>query len=121
MAVDAAATVRQRCRKAFYVSPFMDMDLDYAFRVTGPAERIGVGIVASRAGDVIFTAGLAGLRRELCDRALMRVALTVPAVTMKVMAAVHCEALRLWLKGMRYRSRAAAHRTAVVPGIVRSD
>ena len=36
--------IRQSCRKVFYVSPFMDMDLTYHFRLTEPTERVAVGI-----------------------------------------------------------------------------
>ena len=41
---DQSAALHQRCRKLFYVSPFLDMDLRYDFRITGPDERIAVGI-----------------------------------------------------------------------------
>lgn len=106
--------IRQHCDKSFYVSPFMDMNLRYEFRVAAPAERVAVGIRAHAAGERLFNAALAGSRRDLSDRALMRLALTVPAVTMKVMAAIHWEALRLWLKGARYRPRPSAPAAAVI-------
>lgn len=100
--------IRQNCRKAFYVSPFMDMDLVYDFRLIEPTQRIAVGINASKGGERILHASLAGRRRELTDRALLQVFLSIPLITAKVTLAIHWEALRLWLKGMRLRTRPAA-------------
>jgi DUF1365 family protein len=95
----------QHCQKSFYVSPFMDMNMRYDFRVTGPGERIGVGIRASSSAMPVMTAVLTGARKELTDRNLINVFLAIPAVTLKVIAAIHWEALRLWLKGLRMRRR----------------
>jgi len=104
--VDAApGPLHQRCSKAFYVSPFMDMDMGYEFHVKGPAEHIAIAMRVSKGGEAVMLASLAGVRRELTDRALLRVCLTIPAITLKVMAAIHWAALRLWLKGLRLRRR----------------
>jgi DUF1365 family protein len=104
--------IRQNCRKAFYVSPFMDMDLVYDFRLTEPTERLAVGIDASKGGERVLHASLAGRRRDLTDRALLLVFLRIPLITAKVTLAIHWEALRLWLKGMRLRPRPAPARHA---------
>jgi DUF1365 family protein len=52
--------IDQRCQKVFYVSPFMDMDLTYAFRVAVPGERVSVAIDTSDADGRLLTAVLAG-------------------------------------------------------------
>ncbi|MDP3689622.1 DUF1365 domain-containing protein [Bradyrhizobium sp.] len=109
--------IRQNCRKAFYVSPFMDMDLVYDFRLTEPTGRVTLGIRASRAGEPVLHASLAGHRRELSDRELLLIFLKIPLITAKVTLAIHWEALRLWLKGIRLRTRPAApvhHTTPVI-------
>ena len=113
--------IRQNCRKAFYVSPFMDMDLAYHFRLTAPAERVVVGINASKGGERVLHASLAGLRRELTDRALLQTFLKIPLITAKVTLAIHWEALRLWLKGMRLRPRPAAPASHATPAINTSN
>jgi DUF1365 family protein len=110
MPFEVGAT-RQACRKVFYVSPFMDMDMRYEFHVRGPADRAAIAIRVSKGGEEILHASLAGARRELTDRALLRMFLTIPAITLKVTAAIHWEALRLWLKGMRVRTRPAPPRS----------
>ena len=101
----SAGVVRQRCRKMFYVSPFMDMEMRYEFRVHPPDRRIAVAIRATGAEGPLMNACLVGARRVLTDLALLRAFVTVPAVTLKVITAIHWEALRLWLKGLRFRSR----------------
>ena len=99
--------IHQRCRKLFYVSPFMDMDMRYDFRIVGPSERIVVDICASSAGERVLHAVLAGVRESLTDRALARVFLQMPAISIKVMAAIHWEALKLWAKRIRFQQRPA--------------
>lgn len=99
------AALHQRCRKLFYVSPFLEMDMRYDFRITGPDERIAVGICASSSTKPVLNAVLAGTRRNFTDRNLIFVFLKIPAMTIKVIAAIHWEALRLWVKGIRLRSR----------------
>jgi uncharacterized protein len=100
-------TLHQQCRKALYVSPFMDMNLRYEFRVAVPDQRIAVGISASTPNEPILSAVLRGTRQPLNDRALIGVFMRIPAITVKVIAAIHLEAMRLWLKGLRPRRRPA--------------
>jgi uncharacterized protein len=99
------AAHHQRCQKLFYVSPFLDMDMRYDFRITGPDERIAVGICASSSARPVLNAVLTGARRDLTDRNLLFVFLKIPAITLKVIAAIHWQALHLWVKGMRLRRR----------------
>jgi uncharacterized protein len=100
-----AATIRQACRKTFFVSPFMAMDLGYEFRLIPPGERIAVAIRASGAAGTIMHAVAAGTRSDLTDRGLLRLCVTIPAVTLKVILAIHWQAARLLLKGLRYLGR----------------
>jgi DUF1365 family protein len=102
------AETRQNCSKRFYVSPFLEMDMRYDFRINAPDERIVVGICASAAGAPVLNAVLTGERRALTDRALLRLAATMPAITLKVIAAIHWEALKLWIKGLRLQPRPVA-------------
>ena len=97
--------IRQSCDKAFYVSPFMDMDQTYAFRVKPPAELFSLVIDVHDADGRILAARHHARRDELTDRALLRLFLTVPFQTLKVVGGIHWEALRLWLKGVRLRLR----------------
>jgi DUF1365 family protein len=98
----------QACDKAFYVSPFMDIDLRYEFAVSMPGERLNLAIRLRQHGETLMVAVLAGERRALDDRGLLRLFLTIPAQTLTTVAAIHWEALRLWLKGLRIRRHVPA-------------
>jgi len=102
---DDAPVVKQACEKGFYVSPFMDMDLSYAFRVRPPAETVQVLVDVDDAEGRVLAAGFAGERQDLTDRNLARAWLTHPWMTLGVLAAIHWEALFIWLKGEKIRQR----------------
>ena len=97
--------VRQSAEKAFFVSPFMDMDLTYDFTVRPPGEAVSV-VVAVRRGDTpILTATFAGTRRPLTDAALLKAWISHPLLTFKVMWGIHWEAVLGMFKGAKYRER----------------
>jgi DUF1365 family protein len=112
-----AALIRQTCDKAFYVSPFMDMDLAYAFRVLRPADQVLVAVEVSDGDGLMLTTSFAGERRELSDASLFRAWLTHPWMTLGSLAAIHLEAVFIWLKGekVRVRKPAASPGLTVVP------
>jgi DUF1365 family protein len=100
-----AQPILQDCEKAFYVSPFMDMEMHYAFEVEAPDERVGVTIDASAKGKPVLHAQLVGRRSDFNDKTLLRLFCAIPLVTFKVILAIHWQALRLSIKGMRLRRR----------------
>ncbi|WP_250908457.1 DUF1365 family protein, partial [Escherichia coli] len=53
------------------------------------------------ADGLLITAAMSGERRPLDDRVLWSTVLALPVMTVKVVAAIHWEALKLWLKGVR--------------------
>ena len=104
---DDAPVVKQACEKGFYVSPFMDMDLAYAFRVRPPGDRVQVLVDVDDAEGRVLATGFAAARQELTDRNLLRAWLTHPWMTLGVVAAIHWEALFIFLKGEKIRRRPA--------------
>ncbi len=112
----APGPIRQSCPKAFHVSPFMDMAMTYDFAVTEPDESVTTTVNASdAAGALVIAAAFSGRRRELSDRLLVRVLFAYPLMTLKVVAAIHFEAMKLILKGVRLHPRppAPAHLVSV--------
>ncbi|MDZ4368574.1 MAG: DUF1365 domain-containing protein [Afipia sp.] len=99
------AGVRQEQDKLFYVSPFIDMAMRYRFRVTPPGDRVKLRILESDAEGPVLAATFNGKRRRLTSAALIRTFGALPFVTFKIMAAIHWEALRLWIKGARIVAR----------------
>ncbi|ODA66707.1 hypothetical protein A7A08_02475 [Methyloligella halotolerans] len=102
---ETGGPVTQRCPKGFYVSPFLDMDLDYRFRVRLPGKHVGLNITASDAEGPMLLASLRGTALPIRDRTLLRLLLTYPLLTLKVTGGIHWHALRLFAKGMRLRTR----------------
>lgn len=105
----ARGVVRQSCAKAFHVSPFMDMAMTYEFELTAPGDAIRTTVRGiDPCGRPIFVASFVGLRRPLTDRALIGMFVGFPLQTLKVVAAIHFEALMLWLKRIEVRPRPPA-------------
>jgi len=85
-------------RKAFHVSPFLPLQRDYAWRFTAPAAALHVHMDVLREATREVDATLVLERRELGTASLARVLWRFPAMTVKVVAAIHWQALRLWLR-----------------------
>ncbi len=110
----ASGPIRQTCAKAFHVSPFMDMAMTYDFKVTTPGANIVTAVNASDGqGAPVLAAAFRGRRRELTDRVLFHALIAYPLLTLKVVAAIRLEAVKLILKGVRPRPRPAAPAHAV--------
>jgi DUF1365 family protein len=103
--VAAGDGIHHSCQKAFYVSPFLDMDLRYDFAIRRPDAKLTVSIRASRNDAPVMIACLTGERRALTDIALLRLLFTMPFVSFKIMPAIYWEALCLWTKGLRLNRR----------------
>jgi DUF1365 family protein len=93
--------IRQGCEKTFYVSPFMAMAMRYAFRVLPPGDLASVVVHGDDEQGRIITTSFTGRRQALTDSALLGIVLRHGILSVKVLAAIHWEALRLWWKGVR--------------------
>lgn len=95
------AGLRQQQDKLFYVSPFIDMAMRYHFRVSPPASDVRLRILETDRTGPLLAATFHGHRRDLTTAQLLRSFFGLPLVTLKIVAAIHWEALRLWAKGAR--------------------
>lgn len=84
--------------KAFHVSPFMPMDVEYRWRLGEPGLKLTLDLANVRKGRELFRAGMTLQRRELTHPQLMRTTLSYPAMTAKIVAAIYLQALKLWWK-----------------------
>lgn len=96
---------RQTADKALFVSPFFAVEGAYRFDVSPPSRRLNLSIVKSTNDHPDFTATLALQREPLSDRRLLALFFGMPLMTVKVVAAIHWEALRLFLKRIPLVSR----------------
>ena len=104
----AGEVVRQACDKGFYVSPFQEMAMRYKFTVRPPTDDLFVGIDSSDSEGPMLHATFTARRSELSDRAILKAFLGAPLLMLKVLAGIHVEALRTWLKGGRFHARPPA-------------
>ena len=93
-------TVRHELPKAFYVSPFNTLDGTYRFTIRPPGDSVFTGVTLADAEGAIVAAYFEGRREALTDHTLLRLAFAYPLMTMKVVAGIYWEALRLYLKGV---------------------
>jgi hypothetical protein len=105
---ESPAGLRQHHDKTFHVSPFIGMAMRYHFRVAPPADTVKLRILETDASGPVLAATFCGRRRALTTAALLWSLAAVPLVTFKVMAAIHWQALRLWLKGVPLVPRPSA-------------
>lgn len=104
-APDPTGTVEQSCQKRLYVSPFNPAEGRYDFHATPIGERLAITVSLSGNEGRVMTGYFSGTRVDLSDGALLRSLTRTGWMTVKVIAAIHYEALKLWAKGLRLVKR----------------
>jgi DUF1365 family protein len=99
---DADGAIRHDQVKEFFVSPFIGMDQTYSFTLRPPGERLAIRIKQADAKGDYLIATQSGEAVPLTDATLARQLRRMPLTSFKVIAAIHWQALRLWLKGARF-------------------
>ena len=97
--------IKQKCKKKFYVSPFMDMETFYNFKLIDPNQRLSVMIKQTDAEGTVLTATQTGDKKEFNFKQLLVNFFRYPLITFKIISSIHYEALLLWKKGAIYRKR----------------
>jgi hypothetical protein len=99
--------MRAIARRKRDVSPFLSMDCRYRFAIRPPGENVTIAIREDEAGEPVLNASFSGARRAMTGRNLASALLRHPLMTVKIIGAIHYEALRLWLKRVPYHAHKA--------------
>ncbi|WP_371258990.1 DUF1365 domain-containing protein [Ectothiorhodospira sp. BSL-9] len=97
--------VRASQDKLFYVSPFIEMDARYQFRLSEPGQGLSVLIHEYQQSKLMLAASQTGHVRPLTDHELLKAVATMPLMTFKVIFGIHWQALKIWWKGGKYYSK----------------
>jgi DUF1365 family protein len=98
---------RHRMPKDFYVSPYSDVDVAFAFNLRAPGERLLVQIDDFRGSERTLTSTVVGEQRALTGARLAWWTLKYPLLTLRVITLIHWHAFQLWLKRLPWFSKAA--------------
>jgi DUF1365 family protein len=93
-----------QAQKIFHVSPFQPVAGTYTFRFDIRPDRIGIWIDYTTPGGGLFT-NLIGPRQTLTNAGILASALRRPFGSRRVLALIHWQALKLWLKKVKFHGR----------------
>ena len=94
--------IQHMCKKKFHVSPFIEMDCVYFFRLLKPGNKISVIIDQNDKDGKILYASQDGVKSEITNSNMTKSYLKHPLMTFKIILAIHFEAFKLWSKGIKF-------------------
>ena len=94
--------LHHNCSKKFHVSPFIEMNCNYFFKILKPGEKISVIIDQYQSNEKLLYASQDGKRVDFTSIELIKSYLKHPLMTFKIISAIHFEAFKLWAKGIKF-------------------
>jgi uncharacterized protein len=104
---------RLAARKVFHVSPFFKVDGSYQFEFRSEAGASHIAIDYTDAEGRVLLTSVSGAAARLSTRNLLRAFFGYPWMTAGVIARIHWQALKLWLKGVQYVPKPAPPRQEI--------
>ncbi|RNL54277.1 DUF1365 domain-containing protein [Pedobacter jejuensis] len=93
--------------KYFYVSPFIDHDDSFDFKLKIPSEKLDIKIDdIDKKGNKFFYTTLMGTEQPLNNSNLLKCFFSIPLIPLQIMGMIHWQALRLWLKKLSFHPKA---------------
>ena len=93
--------LRHSCKKKFHVSPFIEMNCSYYFKTLKPENKLLVVINQNDDTGKLLYASQKGLKKEINSKNLIFSYISHPLMSFKIIGAIHFEAFKLWLKGIK--------------------
>ena len=98
---DDQKLIQNQCKKKFYVSPFINMECKYFFKILKPDNKLSVVIDQYDNDGKLLFASQDGLASEFNSKNLILSFFSHPLMSFKIIAAIHFEAFKLWIKGVK--------------------
>lgn len=86
--------------KEFHVSPFNPLEMDYRWHSTTPNKTLALHLENWQKNQKVMDATMTLAREEISTRALNKILIRFPWMTVKVISAIYWQALKLWWKGV---------------------
>ncbi|MEM9879126.1 MAG: DUF1365 domain-containing protein [Pseudomonadota bacterium] len=116
LAGDGSLVAKHGIDKGFHVSPFMDMDQRYEFRIASPDAALRVRIDEYSDAGKTLMASQTGKKQPFTKRALASLFARHPLMSLKIIVAIHYEAIHLWRKGLQFYKKPQAPAATVTLG-----
>lgn len=88
--------------KVFHVSPFLPVTGTYKFRFTCTDTQVAAYVNHFDDKGLMLTTSVSGALQPLTSASVLKAFLLYPLMTLKIIFLIHFEAVRLFLKGIRY-------------------
>ena len=93
--------------KHFYVSPFLDHDTYFDFKLPVPDQQLAIGIDDYKNEKRIFISTLIGTKKKMTNGRIIGFAFRFPFITLRIITLIHWQALKLWIKQIPYHKKNA--------------
>lgn len=106
-------SVRANKKKKLHVSPLIDMDAEYDFKISQPGDTFTAAIKESKNRELFLVAAQHGSKKKITSATMLKVFIGLPLMTLKVIAMIHWQALKIYLQGGKFYKRPAPPREEV--------
>ncbi len=107
------ASVRANKKKNLHVSPLIDMDAEYYFKISPPGDTFTAAIKETQNQELFLVAAQHGHKKSITSASLLKVFFGLPFMTLKVISMIHWQALKIYLRGGKFYKRPAPPREEV--------